>query len=554
MRRYPVIFLGICILEICFIIAVELLFPDILSAHPVAFILGGILLMVFVAYMILLYLYREERLVVRRAERELEKTKLAAQIDLVLRGIGGGFAIVKDDAEKTFVYVSESLAALLGYTKEELVERSGNRLSGIVFEEDFSIFSDCQGEESDVLRFRVYCKDGSLKWISSRGKIVVDEKGERQRYSFNHDITPLMENQKRLRELTATLRKERQIYRDALLYNCDYAYIVNVDKNKVQDVYKSGFLEKYRFDPGLSYDEAISRVAETMKPVILHGASQFHLTSHYIAAYEQGKRTVEVEYYIPDMDMYKKKSIFISRDEESKEMYVFVVAHDVTAERREALESEKSLAQLVEVAKKIGVGDLNVKIDVNVPGQVGVLADVLSQMVLNLKWHTSKLKEQAFKDPMTGVKNKRVWQEEERRLNAEIKAGTALFAIAVCDINGLKQVNDTVGHEAGDRLIIRACRHICEIFKHSPVYRIGGDEFAVILEKSDLSNCEKLVHSFYADMEGGPQGEQKEPPVSIALGVSRYQPGDVFSDVFHRADDAMYRKKAAMKAAVRSSK
>ena len=192
-----------------------------------------------------------------------------------------------------------------------------------------------------------------------------------------------------------------------------------------------------------------------MKPVILHGAPQFHLTSHYIAAYEQGKRTVEVEYYIPDMDMYKKKSIFISRDEESKEMYVFVVAHDVTAERREALESEKSLAQLVEVAKKIGVGDLNVKIDVNVPGQVGVLADVLSQMVLNLKWHTSKLKEQAFKDPMTGVKNKRVWQEEERRLNAEIKAGTALFAIAVCDINGLKQVNDTVGHEAGDRLIIR---------------------------------------------------------------------------------------------------
>jgi len=254
---------------------------------------------------------------------------------------------------------------------------------------------------------------------------------------------------------------------------------------------------------------------------------------------------VDAEYYVPGADVYKRNSIFLSKDE-SGTMYAFVVAHDITAEQREELETDRSLTQLAEAAKEVGTGNLNVEIDVNAPGLVGVLAEVLKQTILQLRWSMDRLSMQATQDAMTGVKNKRAWQNARKRLDEELAAGTANFAIAVCDVNGLKHINDTAGHEAGDDLIIRACRLICNTFKHSPVYRVGGDEFVVLLEKSDLQNQEALLREFYSGMEaaGGPEG----PLISIALGLAHCEPGDVSaSDVFHRADEAMYQNKAEMK-------
>jgi len=55
------------------------------------------------------------------------------------------------------------------------------------------------------------------------------------------------------------------------------------------------------------------------------------------------------------------------------------------------------------------------------------------------------------------------------------------FGVIGCDVNGLKKINDTLGHKAGDEYICAACKMLCEYFKHSPVFRIGGDEFVVIL-------------------------------------------------------------------------
>lgn len=547
MKKDNALFFIMCILELAVVGAVALMFPHVAHDHPVAFILAGILVVVSSVAMGLLNLHHKEERIIREKEHELEKTKLSMQIDLALRGIGGGFVIQKDDEEKTFVYVSESLAALLGYTVEEFLEASNNKTSGIVPKEDFANIFGGQTEEKETLRFHVRCKDGSLKWISSRGKYVINEKGERERYSFNHDITQLEESRKQMEKAAAMLRLERQMYRDALVHDCDYAYIVNVNENRIRDVYKSGFLEKYDFEMNAPYDETMSRVVEAMKPVILHGMSQFHLTAHYIAAYEQGKRMVEVEYYIPDSDLYKRKSLFLSKDEFGV-MYVFVVTHDITAARREELETERSLTQLAEVAKKVGSGNLDVEIEAGAPGLVGVLADVLRQTITHLKQSIDQLNQQATQDPLTGVKNKRAWQDKERQMNEQIHEGKAEFAIVVCDINGLKQVNDTIGHEAGDSLIIRASRHICKTFLNSPVYRIGGDEFTVILEGKDLADWENLQNIFYLRMEAMARENQGEPPVSIALGISHYQPKDTsFAEIFRRADDSMYKNKMVMK-------
>ena len=124
------------------------------------------------------------------------------------------------------------------------------------------------------------------------------------------------------------------------------------------------------------------------------------------------------------------------------------------------------------------------------------------------------------------------------------------FAIAVCDVNGLKVINDTLGHKAGDEYIISACRMICDIFQHSPVYRTGGDEFVVILQGHDLEAHIELIEQMnekakeeYIDL-----GENLVP-ISIACGVAIYgeHGEEEFHDVLNRADAKMYENKKAMK-------
>ena len=90
-------------------------------------------------------------------------------------------------------------------------------------------------------------------------------------------------------------------------------------------------------------------------------------------------------------------------------------------------------------------------------------------------------------DALTGVKNRHAYLETEERINAQIAQQRGPeFAIVILDVNDLKKVNDNDGHKAGDQYLRNACKIICDIFKHSPVFRIGGDEFAVIAQGSDL--------------------------------------------------------------------
>lgn len=153
----------------------------------------------------------------------------------------------------------------------------------------------------------------------------------------------------------------------------------------------------------------------------------------------------------------------------------------------------------------------------------------------------------ANKDALTGVKNKHAYVTAESHLNEQIDAETdgLEFAIAVCDINGLKEVNDAQGHSAGDKFIRDACAVICEVFDHSPVYRIGGDEFVVILRGHDYENRLDLVKHFY-----NLQVEHRHAGlVTVAYGMSEFNPEKdlTVQDVFERADSLMYEEKARFK-------
>jgi diguanylate cyclase (GGDEF)-like protein len=93
---------------------------------------------------------------------------------------------------------------------------------------------------------------------------------------------------------------------------------------------------------------------------------------------------------------------------------------------------------------------------------------------------------------------------------------------------------------------------ICAVFKHSPVFRLCGDEFAVVLEGHDLENVEALMRQLEKDIDRNRANETLKPweRTSAAVGYARYSQGDSVESVFKRADKAMYARKTEMKAHV----
>ena len=155
------------------------------------------------------------------------------------------------------------------------------------------------------------------------------------------------------------------------------------------------------------------------------------------------------------------------------------------------------------------------------------------------------------RDPLTNVNNRMAYEDKEKYLQSQINSDPNVkFALVVFDVNNLKMVNDSLGHEAGDVYLLRTCHLICDVFKHSPVYRMGGDEFLAVLTGEDYDNSGdkmKLINermSPYSDTMPLP-----DDYVSVACGISEFDSttDKTVADVIKRADEAMYKDKAAKK-------
>ena len=154
-------------------------------------------------------------------------------------------------------------------------------------------------------------------------------------------------------------------------------------------------------------------------------------------------------------------------------------------------------------------------------------------------------RKQASVDALTGVKNRHAYLEAEAQIDSWIKQGSQPpFAVMIFDVNDLKKINDTAGHQAGDQYLRDACKTICDTFKHSPVFRVGGDEFAVIAQGRDYMCIEGLLekmNNYNADAfrAGG---------ILIACGMARFEDDECVASVFDRADHSMYENKKKLKA------
>lgn len=206
--------------------------------------------------------------------------------------------------------------------------------------------------------------------------------------------------------------------------------------------------------------------------------------------------------------------------------------------------------KLNQATHQIAEGNLDVQIDVHTKDEIGELAESFRKTVEHMQYYVDYINGLAYKDALTGGKNKTAYDNAEKKIQERMDKGEYFsFGVVVLDINELKPVNDAFGHDFGNMLIINSYRLIRDTFAHSPVFRIGGDEFTVILTGEDLENREKLLQQLRLRMKNTWSSANPTARISIAVGIAVFDPGRdaCVGDVFKRADAEMYQNKRLMK-------
>ncbi len=177
-----------------------------------------------------------------------------------------------------------------------------------------------------------------------------------------------------------------------------------------------------------------------------------------------------------------------------------------------------------------------------------------NKMILEKEDQVKDLNRKAYVDSLTCVRNKGAYTEFIQKLQerADEEEGGFDLAIGIFDCNDLKIINDEFGHENGDAYLKNACQMICKVFDHSPVFRVGGDEFAVLLMNSDFTNRDELIKLLERKQnERNAMVKNKWEKVSIAYGIAVYEHDldNSIADTARRADKLMYDNKRKMKKA-----
>lgn len=167
--------------------------------------------------------------------------------------------------------------------------------------------------------------------------------------------------------------------------------------------------------------------------------------------------------------------------------------------------------------------------------------------VARLQERVEQLDQLAHQDPLINLPNRRGFMRELERLIARVERYGLKAAMLFVDVDGLKIINDSFGHRAGDEALIQVANLLAKGVRHSDVVaRIGGDEFGILLECADEDAAQETAARLIEQISGCEFLHDGEPlPLGVAIGVGMIDALDTPESVMERADEAMYRRKAA---------
>lgn len=445
-----------------------------------------------------------------------------------------GFFMYRNDSHGSLLYFNNIMVKYFNcVSKEDFIKYVNNSFKGIVHADDFektvSIINKQVSKSSKHLehtKYRIVCKNGEEKILDHYGHLSHSESFGDICYAFVQDVTELensMQNASQNRITNEEKATNKFAGNKQRVKTLDGTRILIVDDNDLSRFMTKDTLEEEgAIVSDYSSGAAALDVIKKVKPFDI----------------------ILVDLVMPEMNgVDLTKAI---RDwEEDKDIRVPIVA--VTGE----IESDLAKQCLEEGANGCMSKPL-------------IIEELARILILSMKEHSNRMErkltstiQKANTDVLTSVKNRTAHAERIEQISAILKTNPYYeFGIVGADINNLKIANDRYGHEIGDMYIKNCCRMLCEVFTHSPVYRIGGDEFSVILEGQDLANYKELMDKLakmnrhYSSVK-----EYEKGRAHIAMGVAIYDPETdmTIDDVIKRADEAMYKNKEIEKARVAGS-
>lgn len=172
----------------------------------------------------------------------------------------------------------------------------------------------------------------------------------------------------------------------------------------------------------------------------------------------------------------------------------------------------------------------------------------LEQRGVELRHSQRQLEQMAYFDSLTGLPNRRMFNDELRRLIARSLRSQGDFALLLVDLDGFKQVNDVDGHDAGDALLVAVAERLRNLIRETDsVARLGGDEFAVLVPRTDADSgieatCQRMIASLSEPL--ALDGRTIQATASIGVAVCP-QEGTTPDGLYKSADLALYEAKRA---------
>ena len=160
-----------------------------------------------------------------------------------------------------------------------------------------------------------------------------------------------------------------------------------------------------------------------------------------------------------------------------------------------------------------------------------------------------QLEDLARTDPLTGLANRRSFEEEAERLIDHVARYGSGAALLMLDLDGFKAVNDTLGHQAGDEVLFCVAERLRSRLRTSDIVaRLGGDEFVILLPEATPSDASRIAGELLEQLTAcGRRWSEAELPISASMGVASFEGGSAerLADLVRRADALMYEAKRA---------
>jgi diguanylate cyclase len=171
-----------------------------------------------------------------------------------------------------------------------------------------------------------------------------------------------------------------------------------------------------------------------------------------------------------------------------------------------------------------------------------------SNEIQQLREDLQKLQAEAQTDPLTGIGNRKRFDNVLSELAKHTDINRTAFCLVIADIDHFKNFNDSYGHQLGDQVLRLFARTLVDTIKGRDVAaRYGGEEFAVLLPDTTLANAARVaddIRQSIADKRLARRTTQEQlPAITVSLGVAQYQPGEGPDLIVRRADEALYAAK-----------